>query len=304
MPIPNLSKSLYVARLRHIQSAHESPQRRGPDTLVRYMLPTLQRVRTTWISKSDLSRLRKDPFYYYLVARTKYYDRIFTEAISDGVERILNAGCGTDTRAYRFRRLLCDHHVRVLECDQAELIYERQRIVKRWGHAPYVGHLAIDLNDGCWPELEQWLGHLTGPRTLVLMEGVSPYVETGAFTQFLQLLGAKLAVGSQMAYDFKLVEVNDDFGRDGRGRGSFRLSSNRSEVAAFHKPLGLHLQHMELSSELCVRLLPDLKQSANPLFDEDALVRLYVAGSQASERPCSQQSLTPGGEVFDGQKLG
>ena len=304
MPIPNLSKSLYVARLRHIQSAHESPQRRGPDTLVHYMLPTLQRVRTTWISKSDLSRLRKDPFYYYLVARTKYYDRIFTEAISDGVERILNAGCGTDTRAYRFRRLLCDHHVRVLECDQAELIYERQRIVKRWGHAPYVGHLAIDLDDGCWPELEQWLGHPTGPRTLVLMEGVSPYVETGAFTQFLQLVGAKLAVGSQMAYDFKLVEVNDDFGRDGRGRGSFRLSSNRSAVVAFHKRWGLHLEHMELSSELCVRLLPDLKQSGNPLFEEDALVRLYVAGSQASERPCSQQSLTPGGEVFDGQKLG
>ncbi len=61
MPIPNLSKSLDVAQLRHIQSGHESPQRRGPDTLVRYMLPTLQRVRTTWISKRELSRLRRTP---------------------------------------------------------------------------------------------------------------------------------------------------------------------------------------------------------------------------------------------------
>jgi methyltransferase (TIGR00027 family) len=279
MPIPNLSKSLDVAQLRHIQSVNESPQLRGPDTLVRYMLPTLLRLRSACIRRSELSRLRRDPFYYYLVARTRYYDQAFTQAVSHGVERILNVGCGTDTRAYRFRTLLCEHHVRVLECDQAELIHERQRIVKRWGDAPYVEHLAIELNDGCWPKLEQWLGHRTGPRTLVLMEGVSSYVETGALTQFLQLLGAKLAAGSQMAYDSKLVGVNDDFGRDGRGRRSFRLSSNRSEVVAFHKRWGLHLEHMELSSELCVRLLPDLEASGNPLFAEDALVRLCVAGS-------------------------
>ena len=279
MPLPNLSKSLYIAQLRHIQSIHESPPRRGPDTLVRRFLPMLQRVRAAWISRSELSRLRADPFYYYLVARTKYYDQVLTEAISNGVERILNMGCGSDTRAHRFNRVISNHGVRVLECDQAQIIYEKQRIVKRWGYVPYVEHLVIDLNDGCWPELEQWLGHANGPKTLVVMEGVSPYIDSGAFIQFLRLLGAKLTVGSQVAYDFKLTGANDDLGHGGRAKRSFRLSSKRNEVAAFHKQLGLHLEHMELSSELCVRLLPDIKESPNRLFEEDALVRLGVTAS-------------------------
>jgi methyltransferase (TIGR00027 family) len=279
MPIPNLSNSLYVARLRHIQSIHEPPQRRGPDTLVRYFLPILQRVRAAYISKSALSRLRTDPFYYYLVARTKYYDQVLTEALSNGVERILSVGCGSDTRAYRFEKLLRSQNVRVLECDQARVIDERQQIVKRWGGVPYVEHLALDLNDGCWPELEQWLGHPTGPKMLVLMEGVSPYIQSGALIQFLKLLGAKLAVGSQIAYDFKLTGVNDEFGCNGRPKRSFRLSSNRREVAAFHEPWGLHLECIELSSKLCVRMLPHLSESSNPLFEEDALIRLCVAGS-------------------------
>jgi methyltransferase (TIGR00027 family) len=279
MPIPNLSKSLDVALLRHIQSVHESPELRGPDTLVRYLLPVRQRFRAAWIRKSELSRLRTAPFYYYLLARTKHYDQVFTEALSQGVARIVNVGCGSDTRAYRFRRLLCDHHVKVLECDQAEVIYERERIMKRWGRVLYVEHLAIDLNEGCWPELEHWMVRHSGSKTLVLMEGVSPYVEGAAFVQFLQLLGAKLAAGSQVAYDFKLTGVSDDLGCGGRVKRPFRLPNNQSEVVIFHKQWGLHLEHMQQSSELCMRLLPDLKVTSKPLFEEDALVRLCVARS-------------------------
>jgi methyltransferase (TIGR00027 family) len=277
MPIPNLSKSLEIAQLRHIQSIHEPPELRGPDTLVRYLLPMFWRARAAWACKSELSRLRTAPFYYYLLARTRYYDQVFTEALSQGVKRILNVGCGSDTRVYRFRGLLCDHDVTVLECDQEEVIYERQRIVKRWGRVPYVEHLAIDLNDGSWPDLEQWIGRSPVSKTLVVMEGVSPYIESEPFVQFLQLLGANLAVGSQVAYDFKLTGVNAALGCGGCVKMPFRLSSNRGEVAIFHNQWGLHLERMELSSELCMRLLPRLKESSNPLFREDALLRLGVA---------------------------
>ena len=52
MTLPNLSNSMYVAHLRYIQSIHESPSRRNPDTLVRHFLPVLQRLRTTWIGRA------------------------------------------------------------------------------------------------------------------------------------------------------------------------------------------------------------------------------------------------------------
>jgi methyltransferase (TIGR00027 family) len=267
---------MYVAQLRFIQSVHESPERRNPDMLVQHFIPIVQRLRGTWLSRKKLSRLRADPFYYYLLARTKHYDQAVNDAVSDGVQRIVSVGAGSDTRAYRFMQLLHSKGVRVLECDQPQAIYEKQRIAKRLGRFDHVDYFSIDLNDDSWPELDRSLGDCTGPKTLVLIEGVSPYVNDSSFTRFLLLLATKLSAGSHVAYDFKIRGVKDDFGRVGRTQRPFRLSSESDEVAAFHEANGFRLERTELSSELCSRLLPGLAESGAPLFSEDALVRLEV----------------------------
>jgi len=276
MALPDLSNSMYVARLRYIQTVHEPPARRNPDTLVRHFIPALQRLRTAWMGEQELSRLRSDPFYYYLVARTRYYDQVVDEAVAGGLDRLVGVGCGSDTRAYRFQEPLRGQGIKVLECDQAASIEEKQRLTERWRHFGHVEHLGIDLNDGAWPKLEAWLG-VRKPRALLLMEGVSPYVNSDAMKQFLRLLATRLAPGSPVAYDFKIGGVHDDFGRVGRTDTPFRLWSDRGEVAAFHDALGLHLEDMEMSSALVRRLLPDLNGSV-PVFEEDGLLRLRVKG--------------------------
>ncbi len=239
MGLPNLSKSMDIARLRYIQSIHESPQHRNPDTLVRHFIPILARLRAAWLGQEDV-------------------------------------GCGCDTRAYRFKHLLRSRSVKVLECDQPKAIHAKQQAAKRWRCFDYVEYLPIDLNDDTWPELEHWLGDRTRTKALVLMEGVSPYVNGGSFGRFLVLLATRLSPGSHVAYDFKIRGVRDDFGRVGRIQEPFRLSRASDEVATFHEALGLRLEHMELSSELCARLLPDLAEFAVTLFSEDGLVRLQV----------------------------
>lgn len=265
-----------VARLRYIQSIHESPERRNPDTLVRHFIPILARLRTAWLGRKELSKLRADSFYYYLIARTKYYDQVVKEAISDGVQQIINVGCGSDTRAYRFKHLLRSRSVKVLECDQPKAIHAKQQAAKRWRCFDYVEYLPIDLNDDTWPELEHWLGHRTRTKALVLMEGVSPYINGGNFGRFLVLLATRLSPESYVAYDFKIRGVHDDFGRVGGIQEPFRLPRASGEVATFHEAHGLRLEDMELSSELCARLLPGLAESAVTLFSEDGLVRLQV----------------------------
>ena len=276
MGLPNLSKSMDVAHLRYIQSIHESPERRNPDTLVRHFIPILARLRTACLGREELSKLRADPLYYYLVARTKYYDQVVNEAVSDGVRQIVIIGCGSDTRAYRFKHLLCSKGVKVLECDQPKAIRAKQQVAKRWRCFDYVEYLPIDLNDDTWPELEHWLGDRTRTKALVLMEGVSPYINGSNFGRFLVLLATRLLPGSHVAYDFKIRGVHDDFGRVGRIQEPFRLSRASDEVATFHEALGLRFEHMELSSELCARLLPGLAESDITLFSEDGLVRLRV----------------------------
>ena len=135
-------------------------------------------------------------------------------------------------------------------------------------------HLAVDLNDGHWPELEQWLGNPSGAKTLVLMEGVSPYIDSESFIRFLQLLGVKLAAGSQLVYDYKVTGAEDRFVRTGRPAEAFRLSADRSEAARFHQRWGLHLEHLELSSVLHQSLFPN--ESSHALFEGDVVARLSV----------------------------
>jgi methyltransferase (TIGR00027 family) len=267
---------MFVARLRYIQSVHEPPERRNPDGLVRHFIPFLQRCRLAWVSQEKMSKLRENPFYYYLVARTKYYDQVLSEAVADGVQSIVNVGCGTDTRVYRFSELLKSRSVRVLECDRPEAIRAKQRIVKRWQDAQIADYLPIDLNADRWPDLACWLANRPG-RTLVLMEGVSPYIDDASFGRFLTVLAGTLAAGSQVAYDFKIRGVIDDFGREGRTQRPFRLPTTSREVAVFHKACGLQLERLELSSELCARLLPGQKSGVSS-FTEDALVRVRRGG--------------------------
>ena len=135
---------------------------------------------------------------------------------------------------------------------------------------------APTLNDDAWPALKQWLADRSGLKTLVLMEGVSVYVHDSAFSRFLGFLATRLSSGSHVAYDFKLREANDDFGRVGRTRIPFRLSRKPDEVAAFHEALGLRIEHMELSSDLNGRFLPGPAQPAASLFREDCLLKLRV----------------------------
>jgi methyltransferase (TIGR00027 family) len=276
MGLPDLSNLIYVAHLRYIQSIHESPERRNPDTLVRHFIPMLVRLRTAGLGQEELSKLRADPFYYYLLARTKYYDQVLNDAVSDGVRQIVNVGCGSDTRAYRFGNLLRSKNVKVSECDQPKAIQAKQQVAKRWRCFDHVEYLPIDLNEDTWPELEHWLGDRAKMKALVLMEGVSPYVASSNFSRLLVLLATRLSPGSHVAYDFKIRGVHDDFGRVGGIQEPFRLSRANDEVATFHEALGLRLEHMELSSELCARLLPDLAESAVTSFSEDGLVGLQV----------------------------
>ena len=272
----SFSNSLSVAKWRHIQSVYETGERQNPDTFTRHFLPALERWYCAWLSQSDLALLRSRPFYYYLVARTKYYDGIFLDAISDKVQHIINIGSGCDTRSYRFEHVLKENGVKVLECDQLEAITGKERIAQRRGRLDHVAYMPIDLNDGAWPDFEHWLNKNNSAKVLVLMEGVSPYVNVDTFSQFLSLLARELPDGSHVAYDFKVGGVADTFGLAGRTQRPFRLPTVRAEVVSYHDKLGYRVNYLEGSSECSARFLTGLAKSTSPLFIEDALIQLEV----------------------------
>ena len=274
--LPNRSNMMSVGRCRYIQSVYEVPEYRNPDTFIRDLLPPVLRWLFLLKAKMRLSKLRLNPFYYYILARTKYYDQVFTDAISRNIKYIINIGCGSDTRAYRFSQVLNQQQIKVLECDQPHSIFTKRQLAKRMWCTDHVAYVPIDLNADSWPELEYQLAQIPS-AALVVLEGVSPYIDEESFTRFLNFIAVKLRVGSCIAYDYKIRSVDDDFGRGDRTKRPFRLPATKKDIIAYHEALGYKLEYMELSSELSLRLLPNLVRSGTRLFAEDCLLRLTVA---------------------------
>ena len=277
MKLPNLSYMMSVAELRYIQAHLEKPAYRNPDQFVGAFLSVRARLRCLLRGTVFLSRVRANPFYPYVLARTKHYDQVFAGALDAGVRCIVNIGCGSDTRAHRFARTLADKGVTVVECDQQQAIRVKREIAERAWPQDRVEYMALDLNDGAWPEFEKLLSAHEGARILVMLEGVSPYISTTTFEAFLRLLATRLAAGSRLAYDFKLAGVAEDFGRSARSDKPFRLPGNSAEVAAYHQALGYRMVSFASSAELSRRSMPDSKA----VFEEDALVELEIDSPRA-----------------------
>ena len=291
MNLPNLSYMMNVGQLRYIQSVYETAEHRNPDLAVRDLLPMLQRWGGDLRGRLRLAKMRSQPFYYYILARTRYYDEVFFDAICDKADYIVNIGCGSDTRAYRFSHLLKQKGIRVLECDQPQAIHAKQQIVQQHWPVDHVEYLSIDLNDDSWPDFDQWLKRNRGANILVMMEGVSPYVNADSFGRFLDLLATGLHAGSRIAYDFKLRGVVENFGRSDRTRTPFRLSDARDQVVAYHEAHGYQIEHLEFSADLSRRLLQNLSSSNASPFQEDGLVRLLLPNTLSGAKSALQEAI-------------
>ncbi len=259
-----------------MQYLHESGDRQGPDYFVGNFLPWFQKWRLKWLSRAQLDLFRSDAFYYYLIARTRYYDKVFRDAISNNVKLIVNIGCGMDTRSYRFRKLLEQSRASVLECDQEMAIISRRRLADQFRPPKRVALASIDLNQGLQPELGQLLLSAADSKVLVMMEGVSPYIEGSAFGRFLVMLSEQLSDGSVVAYDWKLSGVDDEFGQDGRSHALFRLSEQKADIITYHNKRGLQLNTVETSADLTQRMLPGILEKSGMLFTHDCLAQFRV----------------------------
>jgi methyltransferase (TIGR00027 family) len=256
-----------VCELRYIQALYEPAAGRNPDALVGAFLPMRRRLACAVRGMLLRSRLRAKPFYRYLLARTRYYDAVFLDAVHGGVRRIINIGCGSDTRAYRFAHLLRRAGVAVLECDQPQAIRAKQEIAERHWAVDHVSYVTLDLQARAWSALER---PLSGEPALVMLEGVSPYISTDSFEAFLRFLAGRLAPRSVLAYDFKIAGTPEAPGVVQSMPRPFRLPAERKQVAGYHAALGFELEHMELSRDLCRRLAAGEAMT----FDHDCLLRL------------------------------
>lgn len=273
--LSDLSNLAGTARYRHIQSLHESNDRRNPDILAGALMTPEERDQCFQISAEALMKMRRGSYYFYLIARTKFYDQLLLDAVVAGVRRVLIVGAGFDTRLYRFGGHLAAYGVEVAECDQPNAVTIKQQLAKTLPYSERVRYLSADLNrKETWNDLSDWLGAGDGYPALVFAEGVSPYVESSAFLSFLTTLATRLPSDSWLAYDFKRRGAADDFGATEEIPSPFRLPLDEEFIKGQHASLGFKRASLIPSMALMQTHVPSWNQEVCPLFDEDALVQV------------------------------
>ncbi len=236
-----------VGYLRYVQNIGEEGPRKNPDNLVKYFLSDDVKKKA---KQAEITTLRADSFYHYLLARTKFYDKKFNDAIVSGIKQIVILGVGTDTRAYRFKHNLLEHSVTVIETDLEPWITARTSYIEKLGKVENVRQCELDLEH---VKFDSWItksSYRAELKTLFLAEGVTPYIIPTAVDNLLSFIRDLAPRGSRIAYDFKLAGLNDDFGVKENGEITFRLPNSNDQIERFHSRFGLVADEIIFSQKL------------------------------------------------------
>lgn len=139
--------------------------------------------------------------YAYTIARTKYIDAVFRQALSEGFDQVLIFGAGFDTRALRFQRFAGD--TRIFELDmlpiqKAKLGRYAQRGLRIPGNLEFI---SIDFDKESLDEKLDKAGFDRGGRSLFILEGVLMYLRPESVDATFKVIREFAGERSEVVFD-------------------------------------------------------------------------------------------------------
>ena len=99
--------AIMTASLRALSNHETDVTVQSHDEFAELFLPEdRQTALRTLNSREQIKEHIPKGMYEYVIARTKYFDGVFVDAIKDCIEQIVFLGAGYDSRSYRFNPLI------------------------------------------------------------------------------------------------------------------------------------------------------------------------------------------------------
>ncbi|MBN1615087.1 MAG: SAM-dependent methyltransferase [Deltaproteobacteria bacterium] len=194
---------------RAISSLERNPYYRSEDQTALSLLPGFLNslIRVPLFGRLLMKTLTAKGIYEYVIARTKYIDAVFRQALSDSFSQILLFGAGFDTRALRFQKEA--HRTRIFELDvpptlKAKLAqYQKRRLTI----PPNVVFVPIDFDRESLPAKLDQAGFTNDDRTLFVLEGVLEYLQPRSVDQTFRTIHALAGAGSEVVFNYVYASV-------------------------------------------------------------------------------------------------
>ena len=179
--------------------------------------------KSNFLRKLFIAKFAPRGVYEYVIARTKYIDYVFTEAVKQGFPQILIFGAGFDSRSIRL--LQSDSAVKVFEVDaevtqRAKLRRFPEVSVQIPNNTTYI---SIDFNKDDPVERLTTNGFKRGRRCLFILEGLLMYLDDEAVNNTFNLISDISDKGSRVVFDYIYSAV---LRHEGRFFGERELHKN------------------------------------------------------------------------------
>lgn len=201
----NVSQTaMLIASLRALACYEEDPQVRGDDCLAELFLPEDKRV---LINSADVRTLiRKaipEGLYEYVIARTKYFDGLFLNALQQQIPQIVLLGAGYDSRAYRYSAMI--QSTKIFEVDTTGTQQLKREILKDNSIEihPNVRYAEVDFEQDGWFNSLYDAGYQNTLKTLYIWEGVTFYLSPGSVGSTLNAVRQNSLTGSIISFDYQ-----------------------------------------------------------------------------------------------------
>jgi methyltransferase (TIGR00027 family) len=198
--------------------------------------------------------------YEYVIARTKYIDAVFKQALAEPFDQILLFGAGFDTRALRLQAEA--QHTRVFELDAP---LTQQAKIQQYNKCNLsipsnVVFIAIDFDKEALPHKLDMAGFHKDRRSLFILEGLLMYLEPESVQATFQTIRDYAGRGSWVVFDYVQTSVlrheNTLYGETGMTKSvakageRWRFGIEPGEIASFVAAYGFQVSDHKGAQEL------------------------------------------------------
>ena len=155
----------------------------------------------------SIARMRVPGTYEYVIARTKFFDDVFKQALVENYPQIVFLGAGYDTRPYRFKEYVEQTEIFELDVSTTQQI-KRQCLEKSKIPIPRQLHFVpINFNKEDLGEVLSEAGFRTNKKALFIWEGVTEYLTPEAVDSTLNFISKNS--GNTVAFNYIYKSIID-----------------------------------------------------------------------------------------------
>lgn len=269
--------ALFAALRRTIANKEYNNEKFGPDYLAEIFLPAHYRffLRFDKVKKNTKKKLAgfMPGLTEYIIARTAFFDGLFTNSVKDKIPQIVLLGAGYDSRAYRFAKLISN--TRIFELDAIPTQNRKIKCLKA-AHINIpieIQYVSINFMNESLSNVLEKAGYKNQERTLFLWEGVSYYLDLDSVKETLNYISRSSNRDSIIAFDYT-ISISEENMNPYYGAKEFMNSMKEHHA---NEQLMFSIKNGEIKSFLAERNLRLIEY-----LDNDAIEQKYLMDDNGS----------------------